>query len=98
MPDLINKHGFDCERISEYIERDVNTSGYVDLKNHMRNLGYYFLEPQILKNSPLECPLWNGNRDLFSWDSQHVSYEFVFELFGDYRTEVVDYLDYESQL
>ena len=98
LPDLINKHGFDCERISEYIERDVNTSGYVDLKNHMRNLGYYFLEPQILKNSPLECPLWNGNRDLFSWDSQHVSYEFVFELFGDYRTEVVDYLDYESQL
>ena len=91
-------HWYSPTELIRYIERDVNTSGYVDLKNHMKELGYYFIEPKVSRNSPLDCPLWKDHRELFSWDNQHVSYEFVFELFSDYRAEVVRYLGYASEL
>ena len=93
LPDLINKYGYDCNEVSKYIEKDGNLNGYRVLARFMKDKGYLFVPAKISKSNPLPCSLWNRKGVPFSWDDQHVSYEFVFALFEDSRLTVQHYLD-----
>jgi len=92
LPNLINTNGFKCEVISQYIQKK-DPDYYKNLKNYVEQNQYYFVDVESVFVKQNVCPFWNDQREIFSWDNQHLSQVFQDRLLDLDLPKVKKYLE-----
>jgi hypothetical protein len=92
LPNLINTDGFKCEVISQYIQKK-DPDYYKNLKNYVEQNQYYFVDVESVFVKQNVCPFWNDQREIFSWDNQHLSQVFQDRLLDLDLPKVKKYLE-----
>jgi peptidoglycan/LPS O-acetylase OafA/YrhL len=90
MSELINSYGFNKKEIERWINK--NTFNELELATIVNKFGYYFLSKRETFCQKNICELFDNNHKPYSYDKNHLSYEFAARLAIKQKNSIENYL------
>lgn len=90
LPGLINLYGHNEIEIRKWISEDYVVDP--SLESRINELNYFYINKRTIFCNRGECPLLDRQGYLFTYDSNHLSYEFSKIMLTHYREKILSYM------
>ncbi|WP_347911086.1 acyltransferase family protein [Pseudomonas grandcourensis] len=95
MYELLNEYGFNSKALSEWVDRSKSVESV--LRSEVSEEGYFYLSKRAALCNGDVCEIFDGNKVPFTYDKDHLSYEFAARLAVGEKDSLDQYLGFNGK-